>query len=86
MSEIISARTGVSAKDTKAVIDELCKYITDNLVWGHSVNLKNVGKFVIKTRKGRTVTNNFGSFTTPNSLWITFRSSLALRKKLNNRK
>jgi len=56
--ENIKNRTGIAAGDIHAIIDELIVEIKDALIEDKVIELRNLGTFEIRTRKGKSKARN----------------------------
>ena len=80
----INATTRIPIRTIRNVLHSQYDFITEMLCQNEQLVLPKIGKFVIKTRKARTLTNAFGTHHQKECRWITFRASEWFRKnKLN---
>ena len=82
----ISDVTGFEEDDVKYVVDEFIRQISDGIENGEDVKIRDLGTFLIKTRKAK---NNFNIKTgkseiMPEGRVIKFAPSLRMKNALNN--
>ena len=57
MIDAIAVASGVTKKDTLAVLDALASTVTSELIDGNDVTLHGIGKFVVTDKAARTARN-----------------------------
>jgi integration host factor subunit beta len=84
--ESISAKTGVSKKDTGLIVNLILDNIGQALVRNDKVELRGFGSFKVKSRRTRTARNprTGDSVIVPAKLVPYFKASNELKAKLNN--
>lgn len=80
----IAEETGIKQIDVKKVVQRTLDYISDSLVRGETVELRNFGVFKVKSRRGRTGRNpRTGEVVpVPAKKVAIFKPGLALKKKV----
>lgn len=80
----IAEESGIKQIDVKKVVQRTLDYITESLVKGETVELRNFGVFKIKSRRGRTGRNPRTGVTVPvpPKKVAVFKPGLALKKKV----
>ena len=53
ITSLLSEKTSISQKETKVIVDKFFSSILDCLIAGDEVQIKNFGKFSLKTKKSR---------------------------------
>ena len=80
----VSEETGLKQVDVKKVVQKTLDRITDALVAGKTVELRNFGVFKVKTRKPRIGRNPKTGVTVsiPERRVVTFKSGMIMKKKV----
>ena len=85
--DAISTKTGLTKKDTKAVVDAALETITETLAKGESVAFVGFGAFNVKDRAARiaTVPGTTRKVNVPASKAVSFKVGKDLRSKVNSK-
>ena len=80
----IAEETGLKQIDVKLVVQKTLDRITDSLVSGKTVELRNFGVFKVKTRKPRMGRNPKTGVTVaiPERKVVTFKSGMVMKKRV----
>ncbi len=80
----IAEETGLKQIDVKVVVQKTLDHITNSLVGGKTVELRNFGVFKVKTRKPRIGRNPKTGVTVsiPERKVVTFKSGMIMKKRV----
>lgn len=82
----LNQQCGIPIQDARAAVTGVSLWIAQNLIAGKPVTLHRIGKFTIRFRKGRTMTNNSGTHVIPDRRIVRFGSSPFVNAMLNSKK
>jgi len=84
MAAFIKSASGIPLRDVREVVYQLRYFVLNELRNGRPVNFPNLGRFELKTRKGRTG-KIFGgkTVTQPTTQYVKFKAAKLLRKEIN---
>ena len=85
--DAVASKTGLTKKDTKAVVDAVLETITETLAKGESVAFVGFGSFNVKDRAARiaTVPGTTKTVQVPASKAVSFKAGKDLRSKVNSK-
>ena len=82
--DIVASKTGLTKKDTKALVDANLEVITEALAKGDNVQFIGFGTFKVSTRKARIGRNpsTGKEMNIPESKTVSFKAGSKLKEKL----
>ena len=85
--DAVASKTGLTKKDTKAVVDAALETITETLAKGETVAFVGFGAFNVKDRAARTATipGTTKTIQVAASKAISFKAGKDLRSKVNSK-
>ena len=84
---MLSTKTGLTKKDTKAAVEAVLETITETLAKGETVAFVGFGAFNVKDRAARTATipGTTKTIQVPASKAVSFKAGKDLRSKVNSK-
>lgn len=80
----VADQTGQKQVEVKEIVQKTLDYITESLMKGETVELRNFGIFKVKTRKGRIGRNprTGATVTIPEKKVVSFKAGLIMKEKV----